>query len=319
MENTSNVRHFNSKQEYLNHRQGLTSAKNALTATNNQNVTEIKTLASGEKVEISDEAKNLNKINEAPKNMGEKISHDAKEISKATSHVAKDAASAAANIATNLIPVGDIVKLEPPKNSSVTKAQIEKKEAPIQKPGIFILEGLELLSFGGNDGLRELGANINLAENYSWQDEDKVVEEILKRSPEQPIVLIGHSLGGDAAVSIANKLNNIKSGFRKVNLLVTMDSVGFNNDIIPQNVQKNINYMLDKDYLFNDGPNVARNSKLTNVENVLTPTNHTEIDESPDVHFEILENINKVMDNFKQEKKLKKLTDMFKETTPREV
>ena len=69
---------------------------------------------------------------------------------------------------------------------------------------------------------------------FSWKDEEIVLEE-MKVPIQQPLVLVGHSLGGDAVVSLADRLNRMEHGFRNIDLLVTLDSVGFDNDLIPPN------------------------------------------------------------------------------------
>lgn len=277
MDVASNIKHYKSKTDFIN--------KNPTNASIPK--LPVKAAPVADKVEISKEA--------AQKASESKINHDVKEITKAGGHLASDAATSIASAVADLPIIPKLPIVSKPAVAKIDNELIEKKIPPIHKPGIFIVEGLELLSSGGNEGLREMKEAINGSEIFSWADEDKVVEEILKRDKEQPIVLIGHSLGGDAIVNISNKLNNIKNGFRKIDLLVTLDSVGFNNDIIPQNVGRNLNFISDKDYFFNDGPNIARNSKTTNVENVLTSHAHTAIDESSDVHFEILEKVTKVL------------------------
>lgn len=295
MDVASNIKHYKSKADFLNKNPSTVVGKSSK---------ELIPKATGveDKVQISKEALKA-KDASAQASVKNDISHDLKEVSKAAGHVVGDAAQALGSAVSDLPIVPKLPIVSKPAPAKINKELIEKKIAPIHKPGIFLIEGLELLSSGGNDGLRQMREGLNGAEIFSWQDEDKVVEEILKRDKEQPIVLVGHSLGGDAIVNISNKLNNVKHGFRKIDLLVTLDSVGFDNDIIPQNVGKNLNFISDKDYFFNDGPNVARNSKTTSVENVLTALGHTAIDESSDVHFEILNNITKVLSPKKYQEK----------------
>ena len=121
------------------------------------------------------------------------------------------------------------------------------------------------------------------------------MKEIKKHDPSQPIILVGHSLGGDTAVKVARRLDSAENGFRKVNLLVTMDALGLNHDIIPRNVGKNLNFIGDNTFFLNDGPHIARDVNATEVINELRSEGHTAIDDSYDVQFKIFENINETL------------------------
>ena len=136
-------------------------------------------------------------------------------------------------------------------------------------------------------------------------------EAILKRPKEQPVILVGHSLGGDSVVNLSNRLNTLEGGFRKVSLLATLDSVGFDNDIIPTNVEKNLNFISDDDYFFNDGPNIARNTKKSEVINFLRTDTHREIDNENEVQSEIISHIDEVMGEFKHKRQLNRLKDLY--------
>jgi hypothetical protein len=67
--------------------------------------------------------------------------------------------------------------------------------------------------------------------------------------------------------------------------------VGFNNDIIPQNVKEHLNVFGESDWILNDGPHVARRHDKTQVKNILSPLDHTELDDAKDVQFEIVSSI----------------------------
>jgi hypothetical protein len=161
----------------------------------------------------------------------------------------------------------------------------------IDKPAIFFIRGFEMIGNGGG-GMKEMSNSIADGKFYSWQDENKMVEEIMKRPPNQPVILIGHGMGSDTAVQISNTLNSSNHGFKKVDLLVTLDSVGFNNDIIPQNVVKNENYITDGASFLSDAPNIARKTDETEVINHLMTEDHDELIESTDVQFKIFDGIN---------------------------
>ncbi len=134
--------------------------------------------------------------------------------------------------------------------------------------------------------------NFEGAEQFSYSDKSEAMEQILKRRPLQPIVLVGHGMGGDTAIEIAKELNRPEHGFRKVDLLVSLDALGFNNDVIPQNVVKNINFIGNQETLWgllNDSPKIAKNSETTTVQNILRPEGHGGIDDSEDVQFKVFQ------------------------------
>lgn len=176
----------------------------------------------------------------------------------------------------------------------------EKKFGNIEKPGVFFISGFDWFgasSVKGNyDGIKDMAEAVDNGEHFAWDQKDKILEKIKERRPDQPIVLIGHSFGGDTAVEIAEELNKMENGFRKIDLLVTLDSVGFDNDLIPQNVKRNLNYVANGPYKFlNDGPNIAQNYKRTEVDNFLRHEAHSELDDSTDIQIDILDAINQVV------------------------
>lgn len=175
-----------------------------------------------------------------------------------------------------------------------------KKFGETKEPGIFFMSGFDWFGAGsvkGNyDGIQDMSEAVDGAQKFAWDEQDKVIEEIKKRAPDQPIVLVGHSFGGDAIVEIANELNTIENGFRTIDLLVTLDSVGFDNDIIPQNVKKNINFLAQGPYKFlNDGPNIAKNYERTDVTNFLRSELHADLDDTTDVQIEVLDAIKTIV------------------------
>ena len=136
------------------------------------------------------------------------------------------------------------------------------------------------------------------AQHYSWDEQDEVIEDIMKHKSSTPLVLVGHSFGGDGVMEIAERLNTIENGFRKVDLLVTLDSVGYDNDKVPQNVKRNLNYLAQGPYDFlNDGPNIAENYQRTEVENFLRKEEHADLDDNTEIQMTVLEEIDKVLDS----------------------
>ncbi len=172
------------------------------------------------------------------------------------------------------------------------------KEKSIKKDLVLFIKGLDIFSSpskseGGYAGVERMAESVKDAKVYKWNDQENILDEIKKIHPDNKIILVGHSLGGDTAVEIANTLDSLPYDFRTVDLLITMDSIGMNNDIIPQNVKKHLNVFGENSFILNDGPHVARRNEKTEVQNILTPVDHTEIDDNKEIQFEIMNLIQK--------------------------
>lgn len=209
-------------------------------------------------------------------------------LSKAV-HVAKAIAKA---------PVMPIIV---PTNPKKIEAKIaDKKVEPpvhfIKKPAVIFIEGFSMFGISNGDGIKDMADNYPGAKRFSWEEHGKIMDEIKKHAPDQPVVLVGHSFGGDTAIEIANELNSPKNGFRSVDLLVSIDAVGMNKTIIPVNVKSNLNYFGEGLLPFVHGdPTVARNTKYTDVTNELRADMHSKMDDNPEVQFEIFNKINDVL------------------------
>ncbi|MGB0453291.1 MAG: hypothetical protein ACPGJV_06215 [Bacteriovoracaceae bacterium] len=180
-------------------------------------------------------------------------------------------------------------------NEAEKTNKVKKRTKLSDKPMVFVFKGFELFSNAENDGLQQLSDHVKGSKVFNWSDEDIAFEEIKKHSLSAPLVLIGHSLGGDTAVNISQRLNNLENGYRKVDLLVTLDSVGLNNDIVPTNVNTNLNFISDEGGIFNDGPNIARDTEETDVTNFLRPEDHQEIDNSNPIQKKIYDSVAEVL------------------------
>lgn len=184
------------------------------------------------------------------------------------------------------------------KAEEVKKPEI--KDGSVKRPAIFFLKGLDVFSSplnseSGYAGVGRIADSVEGSRIYGWDQKDEVMKEIKKIHPDYPVVLVGHSLGGDTAVEIADELDSLKENFRTVDLLVTIDSIGFSHDIIPQNVKRHLNVFGEKSIVLNDGPHVARREEKTNVRNILSPHDHTEIDDDKEIQFEIVSLIQKTL------------------------
>jgi hypothetical protein len=67
-----------------------------------------------------------------------------------------------------------------------------------------------------------------------------------------------------------------------------IDAVGADNDIVPQNVKNHLNVFGESNFLLNDGPHVARRNEMTKVKNILSPHDHTELDDDKEIQFEVV-------------------------------
>lgn len=283
------MKHYASKADYLNKE----STKVASNLASTPRPTPITSLAAT--TSVSPEAKSLRddlakKGSETGEVVKGAIQAAGTETGGALTHLAGEASEVIAVGLKQLAPGLPIKEAAP-----TDDVQGAPKMSQIYRPAIFMIEGFSLFSGSSGGGLPEVQKNLAGSELYSWQDEDKMLAEILKRPLDRPVVLVGHSLGGDVAVNLSKRLNTLEHGYRKVDLLVTLDSVGFDNDIIPANVKKNLNFIGDEDAFFNDGPNIAKDNRFTEVINELRSEGHREIDEASDIHFKIFTAIQDVL------------------------
>lgn len=179
-------------------------------------------------------------------------------------------------------------------------AKVEEKAGSVKKPAVIFIKGLDIFSSpskseSGYAGVGRIAENVKGSRLYGWDQKDEILKEIKKVALDQPVILVGHSFGGDTAVELANELDSLEHNFRKVDLLVTIDAVGFNNDIIPQNVKEHLNIFGETSWFLNDGPHVARRHEMTKVENILSPLDHTDLDDDKAHQFEIVKKINSAL------------------------
>lgn len=190
----------------------------------------------------------------------------------------------------------DLIKDEAKDKVKDTKI-VEEKAGTLKKPAIIFIKGWDVFSSplkseSGYAGMGKIAESIKGSRLYGWNQKDEILKEIEKRDKSQPIILVGHSFGGDTAVEIADALDSLEHNFRPVDLLVTIDAVGFNNDIIPQNVKRHLNVFGENSFLLNDGPHVARRHDKTLVTNILSPLDHTDLDDDKGIQYEVVNLIN---------------------------
>lgn len=240
-----------------------------------------------------------------------------------TSKIASSASSAASASSSGTSTVAKALKNIPKPNIDIAPKELKKPEKfpsdlpkVINGPGIYFIKDIGLNPFGSKSGgLDKMAENIPTAKVFSWDQKDEIIDLVKRHNTNQPILLIGHGLGGDTAVEIVNELNDIEHGFRNIDLLVTLDSIGMNNDIIPQNVGQNLNIISDGDWFFNDGPNIARKTDRTSVVNELRSESHDEMDDNADVQFQIFDKINIVLGDAVAQRNVEKnrIRQLFRE------
>ncbi len=188
------------------------------------------------------------------------------------------------------------------KSETVKAVKPQVKHGSVKKDLVVFIKGLDLFSSPstserGYAGVGKMADSIEDSKVFKWNQKQEILDEVLKTHPDNKVVIIGHSLGGDTAVEIADELDSLENQFRTVDLLVTMDAVGMSNDIIPQNVKRHLNVFGESNLLLNDGPHVARRNEKTSVVNILSGKDHTAIDDDKEVQFEIVNLVKRTLVN----------------------
>ena len=143
---------------------------------------------------------------------------------------------------------------------------------------------------------------------FSQDDVDAAklyVEQQIEDNPNQPIVIYGHSKGGEATMQLAKALG--KEGL-SVDAAFTIDSFGYGDGKKPDNVGKLTNFQ-QKNSLFLKGETIkgAKNIVVTNKQSL-----HTTIDSNKKVQDRIVKNAVKVHQNYKDTKVVQKTTSFVK-------
>ncbi len=254
-----------------------------------------KPLSIEDKVDLSSKSK---VIQEDLKEVPQKVVGKVKEGISATAKLASEAKSVLGQAARSFIP--DL--LSGPVDILKSLGEVSKvtEFAPVAKSNkeyaLIFMRGFDWNPFSDpEEGLGLLASQFPGSKVYGWNDEDQVIKAISELPKDRPLMLIGHGMGSDAAVNIVNTLNQAPHGFRQVDLLVTLDSIGFENDIIPGNVQENLNIISDQDYFLNDGPNIARDNERTTIQNILREETHAQLESSPDIQHLLFDKINGIV------------------------
>jgi hypothetical protein len=117
--------------------------------------------------------------------------------------------------------------------------------------GLIYSRGMDRLS----DRIRHAGVAASVQTYLLWRAAADQAIQDYRRDPE-PIVLIGHSMGGDSALAFAQRLNNENI---PVSLLVTYDPTRIADDV-PPNVERYINIFQSSNIM--GGGNVVQASRF---------------------------------------------------------
>jgi len=277
MKSISPIRHYASKQDYLNRKPKLNKPSR------------ISDLAQNKKSSIEDKVKDV----------GDKIKDKTTEAKSAGKHLLSQVVSAGLkSLPIPNIPIlPSIPDISIGGKSPLTQIKSQRSPSgPIDKPVVFFVKGFEINPFADDfNSVAAMASSIPGSKVFNWSEGDEVVKAIKEHAPDQPVILVGEGMGSDTLVDVTNRLNTAEGNFRNVDLLVTLNSVGTDNDIISNNVKRNINFISDEDSLFNDGPNIARDKTSTVVTNELRYEGPSELGESSDIQFTIFQYINETL------------------------
>lgn len=251
--------------------------------------------ATSKKAEIPSSAKEEPQVSSQAKTLNE-TAPTKNESNVSTTDAIDKASSVAEKLAK--APILPIVVPKSSDNKIIKKIEDKPVERfhYIKKPAVIFIEGFSAFGISNGDGIKDMAENYPGAKIFSWDQKPEILGEIKKHSLDQPLVLVGHSFGGDTAVEVANELNSAKNSFRNIDMLISLDSVGFKNNIMPINVKRNLNFFQEGVIPFLHGsPNIARNTDHTDVVNELRSELHSRIEDSEDVQFKIFETINETV------------------------
>jgi len=206
-----------------------------------------------------------------------------------------DALSAekAARVVSNVAKLGtELIK----ENRETAKVLNREPHILDEAPILIFIEGFSAFGLSNGDGIREMSEGLPHAKLFNYNDRDDILKHINKHTHNSPLILVGHSFGGDTAYDVTKELFSPQNNFRKVDLLVTLDSVGFNHDIIPPNVEKNLNFFQQGLIPFLHGEaNIPVDHSKTEVVNELRDELHSRLDDSREVQFKIYDEIKNVL------------------------
>ncbi len=135
--------------------------------------------------------------------------------------------------------------------------------------------------------LNQRGYNARVYSTSAWQAIAKQIADGRLRGQKDIVVLIGHSLGADATVKIANEL--AKSNI-PIELIVTFD--GTEAHQVPKNVLHLVNFYQNNGFGKKIGPGPGFQGELTNLDLTADASiRHINIDKSDRLHAYVIQTI----------------------------
>jgi pimeloyl-ACP methyl ester carboxylesterase len=211
-----------------------------------------------------------------------------------------------------------------PAAKPASTAQVEDIPAAGAYPvgRVIVLRGLANVFSRGMDAiakdLKARGVNVNLQNHSRWQSISAQLIADYRADPKQiaPIILIGHSLGGDAAIVMANWLIQNRVPVRMV---VVFDAVGQIHPI-DAGVEEVVNFYKPKGY----GKEVKASANFSGMINNVdltdrTDIDHLNIDKDPVIQQEVIASVMKILATANGAKPVRKATPVAKAAPPAEA
>ena len=193
-------------------------------------------------------------------------------------------------------------------------------EYPIGR--VIVLRGLGNIFSRGMDAiakdLKGRGVNVNLQNHSRWQSISAKLIEDYRANPKEvgPIILVGHSLGGDASIVMANWLTQNRVPVR---LIVVFDAVA---QVHPVNagVEDVINFYKPKGY----GQEVKGSANFKGTINNVdltdrTDIDHLNIDKDPVIQQEVIASVMAILAAANGAPPARKSAPVAKSTPPAET
>lgn len=161
---------------------------------------------------------------------------------------------------------------------------------------VYLVRGIgNIFSLGMDalaDKLRAKGISESVSNHLTWSRvANKIAARYKRGRRNAPIVIVGHSLGGNAAIRMAAKLD--KAGV-PVRLLVIFDAT--NAEPIPANVREAINYYKPggRGKVLRPGQGFKGKIRNDNLKN-LPKLKHMNMDESATLHSRVIAKVLRIM------------------------
>ncbi|HEY7458240.1 MAG TPA: hypothetical protein VH765_05765 [Xanthobacteraceae bacterium] len=160
---------------------------------------------------------------------------------------------------------------------SAAQAQCSATSVPVR---VYLMYGL--VSAAMSSGMSDLVSKMNKIQNvkatvHEWTGASSIASDAANQNA--AIVIGGHSIGANAAVSAAQQLN----GKKRVALILGFDPSSLSSlDAVPSNVNRAIGFRQDHNP-FGGNKLVAANGS-TSVQNIFRDLNHIAIDKNAEIH-----------------------------------